>query len=61
PGLSSIALAMGSGKYTAENQKIQQELELLRMRMQSHGDLSPMFALLVFMLSVLVGYLMTLE
>ncbi|KQK00651.1 vesicle-associated protein 1-3 isoform X1 [Brachypodium distachyon] len=46
-------------KYTAENQKIQQELELLRKRMQSHGDLSPMFALLVFMLSVLVGYLMT--
>lgn len=48
-----------AGKYVDENQKLQQELELLRKTRPSHGGFSAMFVLVVFTLSVLVGYLKT--
>ncbi|KAL6911941.1 hypothetical protein ACP4OV_000746 [Aristida adscensionis] len=44
-------------RYADENQKLQQELELLRKRSPSPVGFSAAFVLIVFLLSFLVGYL----
>ncbi|XP_062219842.1 vesicle-associated protein 1-3-like isoform X2 [Phragmites australis] len=45
-------------RYGDENKKLQEELELLRKRVPSRAGFSAAFVLLVFLLSLLVGYLM---
>ncbi|TVU28926.1 hypothetical protein EJB05_20479 [Eragrostis curvula] len=45
-------------RYEYENQKLQEELALLRKRVPSPGGFSAVFVLFVFSLSLIVGYLM---